>query len=152
MPCLRIKSATFTPAAASFRMPMICSSLYRVLRICPPRSVVPEDSHASWTCSRGLGHFKVHRCLILLPQDAPPIVQFNDEIGWEAMVRLGPAVVLKEGDSVFLSQVASVDMVRPPKVDGKRVACIFLYRVGAHWMLALDMMPNLPPKIGRASC
>lgn len=35
---------------------MICSSLCRVLRICPPGLVVPENSHASWTGSRGLGH------------------------------------------------------------------------------------------------
>src|SRR5262245_20053687 len=86
MPYLRTKSATFTPAAASFRMPMICSSLYRVLRICPPGSVVPEDSHASWTCSRGLGqgslaaHQWVRECLNISASE-PLTVCMPNELG-----------------------------------------------------------------------
>src|SRR5260221_1563441 len=31
------------------------SSLYRVLRICPPGLLVPDDSHSVWTENRGLG-------------------------------------------------------------------------------------------------
>jgi len=95
-------------------------------------------------------NFRIHRCLILLPADAQPIVTFNEEIGWEGRVRLGTPFVAKEGDPVFLAQVAGVDTVKPPKVDGKRVACIFLYRVGNRWALAWDATPNMPPGYGVA--
>lgn len=95
-------------------------------------------------------NFRIHRCLVLLPPEATPVVRFNEEIGWEGRMRLGPAVTAKEGDPVFLAQVAGVDTVKPPKVDGKRVAFIYLYRVGRRWALAWDATPNLPPGYGVA--
>src|SRR5438067_527811 len=54
MPCLRHNSATGTPASCSFRIPMICSSVYRDRFIRPSPS--GPDSISSWLTSRGARH------------------------------------------------------------------------------------------------
>src|SRR4051794_39394464 len=54
MPCLRHSSATGTPASCSFRMPMICSSVYRDRFIRPSPS--GPDSISSWLSFRGARH------------------------------------------------------------------------------------------------
>src|SRR5436305_7056588 len=51
MPCLRHNSATGTPASCSFRIPMICSSVYRDRFIRPSPS--GPDSNSSWPSFRG---------------------------------------------------------------------------------------------------
>src|SRR5271170_5904373 len=65
IPCRRHTSAVFSPASASRKIPMICSSLYRLPFICPPPSGdelyvnlwdfsggTPEVKAPSWTRER----------------------------------------------------------------------------------------------------
>src|SRR3712207_3013412 len=67
MPCRRQSAPVVSPAACSFRMPTICSSLNRLLRMLSSfgRSA-PEDSHYPCTSFRGAPHF-----LIAPPEDWP---------------------------------------------------------------------------------
>src|ERR1043165_1048782 len=66
--------------------------------------------------------FKIFRCLIRLPQDKEPIVEFNDEISLVAEFETAPGEKIKAGDEVYLHQVKSIKTIHPPKVDEKRVA------------------------------
>jgi hypothetical protein len=93
-------------------------------------------------------NFRIRCCLVLLPRDRAPVVTFNDEVGWEARMQLGPGFAGAVGDPVFLAQFQAVDAVRPPTIDGKRVACIYLYRGAGCWKLLWDASPNLPPEFG----
>src|SRR5215468_8018140 len=53
----RHKSTLFAPASASFRIPMICSSVNRLRFIAGPPRGHPSraDSHSRWTSFRGAG-------------------------------------------------------------------------------------------------
>ena len=55
IPCCRQRACFLAPASASFRIPMICSSLNR--RLSESSLVfVPENSLSQWTALRGEGH------------------------------------------------------------------------------------------------
>src|SRR5947207_1631931 len=82
MPCLRHNSATGTPASCSFKIPIICSSVYRDRFIRPSPS--GPDSISSWLTFRGARHLQPRPQQILLtivpwlrhrvppPADDPP--------------------------------------------------------------------------------
>src|SRR5688572_25887605 len=69
--------------------------------------------------------FRIRQCLIRLPVGAPPVVEFNDEIGWIAKV--DPVEDLTAGEPVYLHQIGAIRSVEPPSIDGKRVAFYFLF-------------------------
>src|SRR5215813_7661414 len=52
----------FAPASASFRIPMICSSVNRLRFIAGPPRGHPSraDSHFAWTSFRGAGRVRYH--------------------------------------------------------------------------------------------
>lgn len=90
--------------------------------------------------------FKIFRCLIKLPRDRPPIVEFNDEIGWVASVKIAPGTSFEKGQHVFLHEVQEIAAVSPPEIDGQRVAFIYLFWTGRNreYEIIFDFTPNLP--------
>lgn len=88
--------------------------------------------------------FRIRRCLIKMPVDQLPIVEFNEEIHWLAMVRKPVGTAFAKGDPIFISQVETVETVHRPKVDGKPVAFIYIYSTGTSWKVVFDSSPNLP--------
>ena len=88
--------------------------------------------------------FKIFRCLIRLPKDGPPIVEFNDEIQWVASVKIAPGTAFQKGQPVFLYEVQEITAVSPPEVDGQRVAFVYLFWTGNAYQIMFDFTPNVP--------
>ncbi|HEX8459715.1 MAG TPA: hypothetical protein VF656_20640 [Pyrinomonadaceae bacterium] len=88
--------------------------------------------------------FKIYRCLIRLPQNRPPIVEFNDEIGWVAEAEPAPDKEWIPGQPVYLHDIQKITAVQPPEVDGVRVAFVFLFWVGKSYSIMFDFTPNWP--------
>src|ERR1700728_4124099 len=78
IPCRRHISAVFSPASASRKIPMICSSLYRPAFICPSPSG-DELYVNSWDFSGGHGHtacLLCHSRVFLVPFRGPSQSRF----------------------------------------------------------------------------
>ena len=88
--------------------------------------------------------FRIFCCLIRLPKDRSPIVEFNGEIGWVASAKIAPGVSFKEGQPVFLHEIQEIAAVSPPKVNGQRVAFIYLFWTGYAYQIVFDFTPNVP--------
>ena len=88
--------------------------------------------------------FSIKQCLIRLPSDKPPIVEFNEEIGFEAMVRPAGGKEFVKGENVYLHDVQSIETVQPPQVDGQRVAFVYLFWNGKNYSIVFDFSPNVP--------
>jgi len=88
--------------------------------------------------------FKIVRCLIRLPGDRPPIVEFNEEIGWIASVKTAPGTYFEKGQPVYLYEIQRIAAVRPPEVNGKRVAFIYFFWTGHEYQILFDFTPNVP--------
>lgn len=86
--------------------------------------------------------FRIHRCLILLPHDKPPIIRFNDEIGWSARVKYAPGLAVKEGQEIYRHDLQEIETVHPPEVDGRRVAFIYVYKAEKGYSIVFDFSPN----------
>src|SRR5689334_13166656 len=82
--------------------------------------------------------FKIRRCLIRLPNNAKPIVEFNEEVSLSARVKVPDDCEPKVGDIIFLDNVEYVDRVYPPKVDGNRVAFFYAQWVGGKYAVFFD--------------
>ncbi|MFH0958409.1 MAG: hypothetical protein V1897_06865 [Pseudomonadota bacterium] len=91
--------------------------------------------------------FKIYRCRVLLPKNAPAIVQFNDEIGWEAAAKAESAVGFVPGRPVYLEEIKNIDFVHPPKIQGQRVAFVYVYFNGKSYDILYDFTPNVPDEI-----
>lgn len=88
--------------------------------------------------------FKIYRCLIRLPQNKAPIVEFNNEIGWIAEAEPAPGAEWSPGQAVYLHDIHSITAVQPPEVDGVRVAFVFLFWTGQSYSIMFDFTPNWP--------
>jgi hypothetical protein len=89
--------------------------------------------------------FVIYQALIRLPRGRDPIVEFNQEIGWSAKMQIAPDAKLDKGDLVYMHHVQKVETVDPPKVDGDRVAFIYLWhRGGGNYRILFDFSPNSP--------
>jgi len=86
----------------------------------------------------------IRNCLIRLPQDNPPIVQFNDEIHFLTTIKKPVGIAIEKGDPVFLWQVERVTGVDRPAVDGKPVAFFYIYWNGRAWEVIFDGSPDFP--------
>lgn len=87
--------------------------------------------------------FQIRHCLIRLQQSAPPIVEFNDEVGWEVEnLVLAPGVTMEAGKLIYLHEIMGIGSVLPPLVEGKRVAFVYLYWVGYEYRCFFDFTPN----------
>lgn len=88
--------------------------------------------------------FRVSRCLIRLPTDKPPIVEFNEEVHWLTEVERADSVPLEAGDAIYVHQVRRISAVAPPEVDGKRVAFVYIFHSGRSLNSIFDFSPNHP--------
>jgi hypothetical protein len=93
--------------------------------------------------------FSITRCLIRLPKDRPPIVEFNDEIKWLALVKKAPGTTFQKGQRVLVHEIETVTDVNPPEVDGQRVAFVYLFSndSGRTYDVAFDFTQNVPEGI-----
>src|SRR5512140_3778396 len=53
-------------------------------------------------------NFKIFRCLVRLPLDRPPLVQFNDEIAWEVKIKTAPGCTITKGQTVYLHNISEI--------------------------------------------
>src|SRR5260221_10019353 len=60
--------------------------------------------------------FVIKSCLIRMPKDKAPIIDFNDEIMWEFQAEVSPAIH-SAGDPILLHNIKRITGVVPPKVD-----------------------------------
>lgn len=92
--------------------------------------------------------FQIFRCLVRLPQNKAPIVEFNDEIGWVVEAQTAPGTTFTEGQDVYLHNIQEIVAVQPPLVDGLRVAFVFLFCTGLTYSIIFDFSPNVPEEFG----
>ena len=90
--------------------------------------------------------FVVREALVKMPKGQPSQVEFNDEIAWIGRTKVAPDVKVKAGDPIYLHQIEHIADVRPPEVDGKRVAFVFLHWTGYDplYGMIFDFTPNHP--------
>lgn len=86
--------------------------------------------------------FTFNRCLIKFPHDKPYVVEFNDEVGWIAVVRKDRESAFRKGDPVHIYQINEILDVKPPKINDKRVGFVFLHIVNGEWIIFFDFKPN----------
>lgn len=91
-------------------------------------------------------NFKIFRCLIKLPKDKTPIVDFNDEIRFVASLKIGRNSI-KKGEPIYLHEVQEIGAISPPEVDGLRVAFIYLFWTGHTYQILFDFAPNVPEEM-----
>jgi len=91
--------------------------------------------------------FRISRCLIRLPRDRAPIVEFNEEIGWIVSARKPPDTAFDKGQAVFLHEIVKITAVMPPTVDGRRVAFVYVFAAGNAWQIIFDFTPNVPENL-----
>ncbi len=93
-------------------------------------------------------NFRIYECLILLPKGQPHIIQFNDEVGWhlESIELAAGKTLIDIGIEGFIQiyDILRIGNVLPPKVNGTRVAFMFLYWDGFESQLFIDFIPNQP--------
>jgi len=92
-------------------------------------------------------NFMLHRCLIRLPKNRPPIVEFNDEIEWRVEIKLAPGISKEKGQIIFLHEVQGVEYALHPEVDEQRVAFVYLFWDGRSYQAIFDFTPNSPDEL-----
>lgn len=87
------------------------------------------------------GNFVVRECLIRLPREAEPIIEFNDEIGWLAKPVLAEGNETILGKPYYAHEVVRFSKVFPPKVNGSYVEYVYLFWDGYKYCLLEDRSP-----------
>lgn len=88
--------------------------------------------------------FRISRCLIRLPRDRAPIVEFNEEVHWIASARRPPGTAIEKGQKIFVHEIIEITAVMPPTVDGQRVPFVYLYGTGNAWQIVFDFTQTVP--------
>jgi hypothetical protein len=83
-------------------------------------------------------NFKMYRCLIRLPQDRDPIVEFNEEAELIALAKFAPGTVKKKGEFIYIHEVKEIGKILPPEVEGKRVDFICMYLTDNGYQIFFD--------------
>jgi len=96
--------------------------------------------------------FFINKCLITFPKGKPPVVKFNDEVQWIALVKSAPGTSFQKGQAVHIHEVEYIKTVKPPTFEDKPVAFVyFLRESGNDFKIFFDFAPNYPeesiPKI-----
>jgi hypothetical protein len=86
--------------------------------------------------------FQIRRCLIRLPRNAKPIVEFNEEVTLRARVKVPADCEPKAGDIARLDDVEYVERVYPPEAGGVRVAFFYAQWVDGKFGVFFDFTPN----------
>jgi hypothetical protein len=90
-------------------------------------------------------NFKIHRCLVRLPVGTEPIVEFNEEFGFNAEAKISEGESIAPGDAVHLHHVEKVGRVEPISHEGKRVAFVLLLSHDGLWTMMFDFAPTEEP-------
>jgi hypothetical protein len=88
--------------------------------------------------------FKIRQCLIKLPKDQPPIIEFNNEIKWLGHLKMVPGIPLNPGQAIYLHEVEQIAAVSLPEIDGKLVAFVYFFFNGLGYQIIFDFLPNAP--------
>lgn len=89
--------------------------------------------------------FQIRECLIRLPKDGSPIVEFNDEFGWKTeSPELAPGIQMEIGKPIYLHNLIRIGKVLPPMVNNERVAFVYLYWDGWAYSAVFDFSPTWP--------
>lgn len=88
--------------------------------------------------------FKIEQFRVLMPKNQPPIVEFNNEVGWLAKAKRGDGKDFVPEIHVYLHELDRIEYVYPPKVEDKRVAFIFFAWDGHQYQGYFDFSPNWP--------
>lgn len=86
--------------------------------------------------------FQIKRCLVRLPKNAKPIVEFNEEVTLRARVKVPEDRQPTAGDIARLDDIEYVERVYPPEVDGVRVGFFYAQWVGGKFGVFFDLSPN----------
>jgi hypothetical protein len=80
---------------------------------------------------------EIKRILIKFrPKGQDPVVEFNDEIGLEAVVRATPESSFnRPGEPVYLSQIKEILKINPPKIDGADVPYMYIHYMGTGYLI-----------------
>jgi hypothetical protein len=89
-------------------------------------------------------NFKVYQFRILMPKQRAAIVQFNEEVEWQAVAKRGDGQDFIPHTSVYLHELERIESVEPPEVDGQRVTFIFFGWDGTQYQGYFDFEPNWP--------
>lgn len=108
--------------------------------------IEPEVTHRKQTDSLP-EDFRIFSCLIRLPKDQSPIVEFNDEIRWVASAKIAPKASFRKGQPVFIHEIQKIEAVSPPEINGQRVAFIYLFWTEYAYKIIFDFTPNVPEEI-----
>lgn len=89
-------------------------------------------------------NFRIFQCLVRLPPRKPPIVEFNDDVSWDARCKIPTGTSFDKGDPAYLHQIEYVESVRPPECDGKPVGFVYIHRLpGAGFRMIFDSCAGL---------
>lgn len=89
-------------------------------------------------------NFGINRCLIRLPLDKNPIIEFNEDAGLIVIAKVARGTVKERGDPIFIDEIEEVADICPPEVNGKRVPFIYLRFVRNECKIFFDLNPSLP--------
>jgi hypothetical protein len=67
--------------------------------------------------------FRIRQAQVLLPNDRPPVISFNEGITWQMQMDTSQ---FEEGQAIYLHDLRKITGVAFPKHDGQKVAYIFL--------------------------
>jgi hypothetical protein len=84
---------------------------------------------------------EIRRVLIKFrPEGHHPIVEFNDEIGFEAVVRATPESSLSQpGEPVYISQIREVLRINPPAIEGTVVPYLYMHYMGTGYLIIYNL-------------
>ncbi|MBX9625759.1 MAG: hypothetical protein K2X82_18310 [Gemmataceae bacterium] len=85
--------------------------------------------------------FQIERCLILMPKNTKPIIEFNGDVILRAKVKVPADRQPKAGDIARLDDIEYIERVYPPEVDGVRVAFFYAQWVGGKFEVFFDLSP-----------
>jgi hypothetical protein len=85
---------------------------------------------------------KVWECLVRLPANDVPIVQFNDEVGWEAESELVDGREVIKDRVYYAHEVLELKKIQPPKIKDEYVSYIYLFWEGYQYILLEDNTPS----------
>ena len=92
-------------------------------------------------------NFIVSRCLIRLPNDKPPVIEFNEEIRWIVSAKKASGTSFEKGQPIFLHEIQEIAAVSPPEVNGQRVAFVYLSWSGNTCQIVFDFTPSVPEEM-----
>jgi hypothetical protein len=86
--------------------------------------------------------FQFHRCLIRLPQEHPPIVEFDEEVELVSSYEAAPGQIFSPGELVGLHQIKRFTKVQRPEFENVPVAFALVVQIGTTRATFFEFTPN----------